>query len=233
MGGHGQEVKLLGIWFSPYVRRVVWALKQKGIEYELLEENFRDPNSRSQSLTKYNPVLKRVPVLVHNGKPVVESLVILEYLDETWNYNPILPSDPYERAMARFWANFIEQKVIGVLSKLLCLVDDKVMKEEVKQASEALEIVDEELKVKGKKFFGGENIGFVDIVLSGITNWMEAIEEVLGITIFDPQKHPFINQWKNNFLEVPVIKENLPPKHRLLRFYKRYRQSKLAAPSRL
>ncbi|KAK5787095.1 hypothetical protein PVK06_041746 [Gossypium arboreum] len=109
--GNGKEVKLLGTWFSRYAQRVVWVLKLKGIDYEWVEQGFRDPKNRSQLLLKYNPVMKTVPVLVHHGRPVLESLIILEYIDETWKNNPILPSDPYERAMARFWENLIDQKV--------------------------------------------------------------------------------------------------------------------------
>ncbi|KAH1084201.1 hypothetical protein J1N35_023962 [Gossypium stocksii] len=108
--GNGKEVKLLRTWFSPYLHRVVWVLKLKGIDYEWVEQGFRDPKNRSQLLLKYNPVMKTVPVLVRHGRPVLESLVILEYIDETWKNNPILPTDPYERAMARFWANLIDQK---------------------------------------------------------------------------------------------------------------------------
>ncbi|TYG96574.1 hypothetical protein ES288_A11G361800v1 [Gossypium darwinii] len=194
--GNGKEVKLLGTWFSRYAQRVVWVLKLKGIDYEWVQQGFRDPKNRSQLLLKYNPVMKTVPVLVHHGRPVLESLIILEYIDETWKNNPILPSDPYERAMAWFWENLIDQKIL-----------------------------DRELTAKGNKYFGGETIGIVDIALSIITYWMEATEEVLGINIFDSQNYPFIAQWKTNLLE--FIQQCLHPKHRLLRFYRKYRQSKL------
>lgn len=57
-------------------------------------------------------VHKKVPVLVHNGKPIAESVVIVEYIDEAWSdLYTLLPSNPYEKANTRFWAKFVEEKV--------------------------------------------------------------------------------------------------------------------------
>ena len=103
-----EEVKLLGGITTRFSFRIQWALKLKGVEYEYVTEDLKN---KSPMLLKYNPVHKQVPVLVHNGKPFCESLVILEYIDEVWKQNPLLPRDPEERATARFWAKFADEKV--------------------------------------------------------------------------------------------------------------------------
>lgn len=102
------ELKLHGAWASPFNTRVVWALKLKGVNYEYVEE---DLFNKSPQLLQYNPVYKRIPVLVHGGKPICESLVIIEYIDEIWPHNPLFPSDPYDRALTRFWLKYAEDKV--------------------------------------------------------------------------------------------------------------------------
>uniref|UniRef100_A0A5B7BQF1 Probable glutathione S-transferase n=1 Tax=Davidia involucrata TaxID=16924 RepID=A0A5B7BQF1_DAVIN len=210
-----QEVKLLSLWVSPFGCRVEWALKLKGVEYEYIEE---DIFNKSPLLLELNPVYKKVPVLIHEGKVILESFLILEYLDEKWKEYPLLPQDPYERATARFWAIFGDYKLLE--SAWIALRSQGDEKERaVKLSTEALEKIEGELK--GKKFFGGETIGYLDLALGWISYWLPVWEEVGSMTIVDPHKFPGITAWMDNFLSHPVIKNNLPPRDKMMVYFEK------------
>lgn len=100
------EVILLDFWASVFGMRVRIALREKGIEFRYREEDLRN---KSELLLKMNPIHKKIPVLIHNGKPVCESSIAVQYIDEVWNDRvPLLPSDPYQRAQARFLVDYID-----------------------------------------------------------------------------------------------------------------------------
>ena len=74
-GGGGDELKLLGMWASPFVLRGKLALSFKGLSYQYVEEDLKN---KSDLLLSSNPVHKKVPVLIHNGKPVCDSKIIVQ-----------------------------------------------------------------------------------------------------------------------------------------------------------
>ena len=74
-GGGDGELKLLGMWASPFVLRVKLALSFKGLSYQYVEEDLKN---KSDLLLSSNQVHKKVPVLIHNGKPVCDSKIIVQ-----------------------------------------------------------------------------------------------------------------------------------------------------------
>ncbi|KAL6009656.1 hypothetical protein ACLOJK_000085 [Asimina triloba] len=210
-------VKVFGVWGSPFSRRVELALKLKGVVYEYFEENL---SNKSPSLLLYNPVYKKVPVLCHGEKPLAESLVILEYIDEVWTKNPILPQDPFERATARFWAKFIDDKCIMAIWMAFWTKG----KEQVKLIEECLENLKTlETALKGK-FFGGASIGMVDIAACFIAHWVPALQDVVGLVLLDEEKLPALFKWTEDFMSVSAVRESVPPRERLTAFFNEHKE---------
>jgi len=223
MATNQEDVKLLGATGSPFVCRVRIALKLKEIEYKYVEENL---GNKSEELIKYNPVYKKVPVFVHNDKPISESLVILEYIDEIWKQNPILPNDPYQRSLARFWSKFIDDKIVGASFKSVFTIDENEREKHIEEATEALHILENELK---GKFFGGEEINFVDIAAVFIAFWIPLVHEITDLKLFTDEKFPKLYNWSQEFLNHPVVNESLPPREPLFAFFKARYEGLLAA----
>jgi glutathione S-transferase len=50
-----------------------------------------------------------VPAIVVDGTPVIESTVIIEYLDDAFPETPLRPRNPFERATMRLWTKFSDE----------------------------------------------------------------------------------------------------------------------------
>ena len=73
------EVVLLDSWGNVFGMRATIALAEKGVKYEHKEE---DLGNKSPLLLEMNPIHQMIPVLIHNGRPICESAIIVQYIDE-------------------------------------------------------------------------------------------------------------------------------------------------------
>jgi glutathione S-transferase len=87
--------------------KVRLALEEKGLawESELLDLQRGDQHHPRYVALNPNAV---VPTLVHDGRVVIESTLVIEYLDEAFAQPPLMPTDPYRRALARLWMKKID-----------------------------------------------------------------------------------------------------------------------------
>ena len=77
----------------------------KGVYLDILKGDQFDPE-----YMKLNPKAV-VPTLVHDGKVIVESTVIAEYIDEAFPTPPLRPRTPYVRAKMRLWTKAVDEDV--------------------------------------------------------------------------------------------------------------------------
>ncbi|MGH6788176.1 MAG: maleylacetoacetate isomerase [Pseudolabrys sp.] len=102
-------MKLYSYFRSSAAYRVRIALNLKGIPYEMVAIHLTKDggHNRRPEFRAINPQM-RVPALeVDGGDILMQSLAIIEYLDETHPKPPLLPADPIARAHVRAIAQMI------------------------------------------------------------------------------------------------------------------------------
>jgi glutathione S-transferase len=94
---------------SVCAQKVRVALAEKGLEYKSHLMTLRG-DQFDPAYMKLNPN-GVVPTLVHDGRTVIESSVILYYLDEAFPSPPLMPRDPLARAQVRMVNKLIDEYV--------------------------------------------------------------------------------------------------------------------------
>ncbi|KAJ3669979.1 hypothetical protein LUZ60_010303 [Juncus effusus] len=204
---------LLDFWVSPFGQRVRIALKEKRINFEYKEEE-KLVEKKSELLLEMNPVYKKIPVLIHEGKPVCESLIILQYLEEAWpDKTPLLPSDPYQKAQARFWVDFVDKKVYSCGTRVW-KSKGEAQEAAKKELIEILQILETELG--DNKYFGGDTFNYVDVALIPLTTWFYGYETFGNFKIMEVI--PNINSWIKRCMERDSVKTSLVDPEKVYEF---------------
>ncbi|KAL5731737.1 glutathione transferase [Ranunculus cassubicifolius] len=209
------EVTLLSFWISNFGVRVQIALAEKGIEYEYKEETLQP---KSDLLLKMNPIHKKIPVLIHNGKPVCESLVIVQYIDEVWNDKaPLMPKDPYKRATARFWADFVDKKIYPSGSKIWSAKGEELVTAK-DEFMENLKLLEGELG--DQAYFGGESFGYLDVALIPFYSWFYTIEYLGKFSI--EAECPKLVAWAKRCMEKESVSKSVGDQQKVFETIKKY-----------
>ncbi|KAH9291292.1 hypothetical protein KI387_043517 [Taxus chinensis] len=216
-----EEVKLLSGWASPYGLRVQLALKAKGIEYQYVEEDLKN---KSELLLNSNPVYKKIPVLIHNGTPICESRIIVEYIDETWPAPPpLLPTHPYDRYLVRFWADFLDHKrswawfSAGMSAENETVVSNKGHDEYAEMAI-TMESGVAEMERRGLIYVEGKTrVGYMDVCFASYVALSVPLDELFGLKLPGSEKCPNLQKWIQNLLTNEDVKLTLPDASKLIK----------------
>jgi maleylacetoacetate isomerase len=94
------DIVLYTYWRSSSAYRVRLGLALKGLAYRSVFVNLLKAEQRSEAHVARSP-LGFVPCLEVDGRSFIESVAILELLDDLAPERPLLPRDPYDRARVR------------------------------------------------------------------------------------------------------------------------------------
>jgi len=89
-------------------QKVRLVLCEKGLEYESRQVNLFRSEQYDPKYLDLNPK-GVVPTLLHDGRAVVESTLICEYLDEIFPEPRLVPAGAYERSRMRAWSKVVDE----------------------------------------------------------------------------------------------------------------------------
>ena len=204
-------MKLYGYYRSSAAYRVRIALNLKGIDYEQVIVNLLTAEEQQEDYASINPQ-KMVPVLEDNGQNFFQSMAILEYLEEAYPQNPILPDDIVDRVWVRALSNIVACDIhpLNNLRVLKYLVNDLNVGEVDKLnwyqhwVVESFRAFEAYLQKKGTgDFCFGEQPGMADILL---------IPQVYNARRFevDMAQFPLINRIDQHCLSLPAFDKAIP-----------------------
>lgn len=165
------DLKLFGSCFCPFVHRVWISLEHKGLDYQYVEVDvYRKP----KLLLDINP-RGLVPALRHGDWGSYESTVLMEYLEDLNQGQPLLPKDPKMRAHSRLWADHINRHIIPAFYRYLQAQDAQ---DQINFASELRTHISTLVSAADDTgpFFLGPDLTFVDVQFAP---WIVRMQKVL------------------------------------------------------
>jgi len=171
------KLRLVSHKLCPYVQRARIVLAEKHIPHAL---EFIDLSNKPDWFMEVSP-LGKVPVLCVDGRPLFESSVIAEYLDDI-SPASLHPSDSLEKAHNRSWIEFASATLASVAT-FYRAANASALSEAVAELHSRLERVDNELGAG--PWFNGESFSLVDAAFGPVFRYFDVIERYADINVFD------------------------------------------------
>ena len=162
---------------SPNPQKVTFALKELGLDCELVPVDLAKGEQREPAFRAVNPA-GRVPVLVDGAVTLTESHAILAYLGETTGR--LWPASAGERAAALQWLFYLSQHIMPAAAEVVLPIRSKVTGVPVDEAAVAhgtelmtgaLAVVEAHL-ARGRWMMGAQ-FGLVDCAYCPVLNVVE------------------------------------------------------------
>ena len=201
--------------FSPFCWRTKMALAHKGREVETIPWRYID----KPIIAQYN--WERVPVIVDNGRGVVDSWAIANYLEDTYPEHPPLFGGGAGRALARFYNQWADTVLHPAIARFVALDIwnhlDPRDRDYFRRSREArfgmtleaycagretrLESFRQSLEplrqtLAAQPFLGGELLLYPDYIVFGSFQWPRSVSPFVLLEAADP-----INGWRERLLD--------------------------------
>lgn len=113
-------------------------------------------------------------------------------------------------------------KLVAPWDRVFRVKTDEEREEPIKQMLAAVDTLEGALKEcsKGKCFFGGDSVGYVDVILGGAVSYAKAHDVLFAAKLIDAAKTPLLAAWMERFCELDAAKAVLQDVDRVVEYAK-------------
>lgn len=195
-----KNLKLISFSLCPYVQRAMIVLNEKQVSFEV---EYIDLDAPPPEFYDISP-LEKVPVLLVDDKPLFESMVICDYLDEITE-GSLYPADAFAKAQNRSWIEF-GNEILSTTFNFLHADDPKKFKHLKETLIDRFEILEEELQ--DGEYFNGAEFAMIDAVYAPIFRYQQGIASYKDYEIFEDA--PNVKAWGERLLKRPSVIKSVP-----------------------
>lgn len=191
------EIVLVSHHLCPYVQRAVIALTEKGVPFERRDI---DLSRKPDWFTALSP-LGKTPVLIVDGRPIFESAVILEYLEET-QPRPLHPADPLARAWHRSWIE-VASSILNEISRFYAAPDAETFDASRARLAGQFRRLEDELGTG--PWFDGEAFSLVDTAFGPVFRYFDVFERIGDFDVLDGLGK--VSRWRTVLAARPSVRD--------------------------
>jgi len=189
------DLHLVSHKLCPFVQRARIVLAEKQIPHRI---EFIDLANKPDWFLEISP-LGKVPVLCVDGRPLFESSVITEYLDEI-SPGSLHPENVVDKARNRSWIEYASATLASI-STFYRATDERALTAATAVLRQRFETLEGELG--HGPYFNGERFSIVDAAFAPVFRYFEVIGEYADFGFFDGL--PRVNAWRRALAARPSV----------------------------
>lgn len=195
-----ENLKLISFSLCPYVQRAMIVLNEKKVSFEIEYIDLEAPPPEFYDISP----LEKVPVLLVDDKPLFESMVICDYLDEI-SSGSLYPEKAFDKAQNRSWIEF-GNEILRTTFDFLHADDPKKFNHLKETLIDRFGILEDE--ISEGEYFNGSDFAIIDAVYAPIFRYHQRIEQHKDYKIFEDA--PNVKAWGERLLKRPSVIQSIP-----------------------
>ncbi|XP_045191381.2 pyrimidodiazepine synthase-like [Mercenaria mercenaria] len=195
------KLRVYSMRFCPYAQRARILLIHRNIEFETININLKE---KPEWFLELAP-LGTVPAIQKDDITIYDSPIVCQYLDETCPGEKLTPTDPLQKAKDAMLLERYSKKIVTPFYKMASTQSPEALQE----LMTGLNVLEDELKLRGQKFFGGEKPMLIDFMIWPHMERVVGMGQINDKVAIKPDRFPFLSAWIENITSVPAVKETI------------------------